>query len=77
MSNFTSEELIQYLYQETSPPKTASIRTAILTDWKTREQYESLKASHQILDEFSMSPRKESIEKILNYAGKPVTELTS
>ena len=42
MIKITPEELVRYLYQETSDKKTAAIRTALETDWNLRETYEKL-----------------------------------
>ena len=77
MHNFTTEDLIQFLYKETSPDVTAAIQTALISDWSLREQFDILKASHAELDTVKMlSPRKRTIENILNYAEKSVEELS-
>lgn len=65
---FTPEELIQYLYQETSPEKTAAIEEALQHDWSLREKLESLKSSVGQLDKIIESPRTETIVNILRYA---------
>jgi hypothetical protein len=71
---FTPEELIQYLYQETSPEKTAAIETALQEDWTLREKLEVLKASVKSLDRVVESPRPQVILNILNYARESATE---
>lgn len=68
MTNFTPEELIQYLYKESSPAQAAAIEEALLRDWTLREKFEVLKASHQRLDAIIQSPRTEVILNVLNYA---------
>lgn len=68
MLNYTTEDLILYLYGETSADETKSIEIAIQTDWSFREQYEALKASMQHLDTIVESPRHQSVSAILNYA---------
>jgi hypothetical protein len=65
---FTPEELIQYLYHETSHEKTIAIEAALREDWTLREKLEVLKASTQKLDTILESPREEVIMNILNYA---------
>ncbi|MET0244785.1 MAG: hypothetical protein ABW174_15010 [Flavitalea sp.] len=65
---FTPEELIQYLYKETSHEKTVAIENALREDWTLREKLEVLKASHRKLDTILESPRAEVIMNILNYA---------
>lgn len=65
---FTPEELIQYLYQETSPEKTAAIEEALRNDFALREKVDSLKANMEQLDKIIESPRTETILNILRYA---------
>jgi hypothetical protein len=71
---FTPEELIQYLYQETSPEKTAAIEAALQEDWTLREKLEVLKASVKSLDRVVESPRPQVILNILNYARESAIE---
>lgn len=71
MYNFSPEELIQYLYKETSPTTTAAIEQALQTDWTLREKLAVLKTSMERLNSLSESPRTEIVLSILKYAGKP------
>lgn len=73
-SLFTPEELLQYLYKETSPEKTAAIETALRNDWTLREKLEVLSASQQSLDKALESPRTEVVLKVLNYARETVAD---
>ena len=66
--HFTPEELIQYLYKETSPETSAAIEAALQEDWTLREKLEVLQASTETLDKMLESPRTEVILKIMNYA---------
>ncbi len=77
MHSITQEDLLQYLYSETSIDKTAAIKAALETDWNLREQYEVLTSAHQSLEKVTLSPRKKAIDFILNYAGKQTKELTT
>ena len=77
MHSFTQDDLLQYLYQETSKDKTEAIKMALFTDWNLREKFELLKLTHQQLETIKLSPRKQSIDRILRYAEKGVEELTS
>lgn len=70
MTNFTPEDLIQYLYKETSPEQTASIETALQQDWTLREKLQVIKASMQRLDKIVVSPRTEVVLNILKRAKK-------
>ncbi|MEO6731906.1 MAG: hypothetical protein ABIN01_11875 [Ferruginibacter sp.] len=71
---FTPEELIQYLYKETSPARTAQIEETLQNDWSLREKLEVLQNSMQILDRPLESPRTEAVINVLNYARETVTE---
>ena len=76
MQKFTQEELIQYLYNETSPIKTAEIKAALEIDWSLREKFEVLNSAQKRLEALKMSPSQQTIDNILNYAEKAVAELT-
>jgi anti-sigma factor RsiW len=68
MPNFTTEDLIQFMYQETSKEQSSAIEKAIETDWALREKFEALKESKQRLNEMLESPRQQSVLAILEYA---------
>ena len=73
-SLFTPEELIQYLYKETSPAKTAAIEDALQHDWTLREKLEVLRNTTHTLDQPLESPRIQSVMNILNYAREAAGE---
>ena len=73
-SLFTPEELIQYLYKETSPARTAQIEEVLQHDWTLREKLEVLKNTVQALDRPLESPRTEAVMNVLNYARESVSE---
>ena len=68
MTNFTPEDLLMYLYNETTPEQSAFIDEALKNDWALREKLNVLRASMQRLDRVTESPRTEVVLKILNYA---------
>ncbi len=68
MPNFTTEDLIQFIYQETSKEQSMAIEKAIQTDWTLREKFEALKDSQQRLNDILESPRPQSVLAILEYA---------
>ena len=45
MAKFTPEDLVQYLYKETSVQKSAAIEAALDSDWKLREVYDQMRES--------------------------------
>ena len=65
---FTPEDLLRYLYKETSPAMNAAIEAALEEDWTLREKLEVLKASAHNLDAIMESPRPEVILNIMQYA---------
>ena len=65
---FTPEDLLRYLYKETSPAMNAAIEAALEEDWTLREKLEVLKTSAQNLDRIVESPRTEVIMNIMQYA---------
>ena len=73
MYNYSPEELIQYLYKETSPTTTAAIEQALQTDWTLREKLAVLKTSMERLNSITEAPRTEIVLSILRYAEKPNT----
>ena len=70
MRQYTTEELIQYAYGETSAEQTQAIEKALETDWNLKEKLGALKGSMQQLDTVITSPREQSVMAILNYAKK-------
>ena len=77
MPQFTTEELIQYAYGETSAEKTRAIEKALETDWNLKEKLDALKGSMQQLDTVVTSPREQSVMAILNYAKKNISSRTT
>jgi hypothetical protein len=71
---FTPEELIQYLYKETSPARTAQIEEVLQHDWTLREKLEVLKNTLQVIDRPLESPRTEAVMNVLNYARESISE---
>jgi hypothetical protein len=71
---FTPEELLQYLYKETSPEKSAEIEAALREDWTLREKLEVLQSSTQGLNAALESPRMEVVLRVMNYARETVAD---
>ena len=77
MHNFTMEDLLQFLYKEASPERTAAITNALQSDWSLREKMNIMTAAHSELNTIKMlSPRKQTLENIFNYAEKSVAEFS-
>jgi hypothetical protein len=68
MTSFTPEDLLLYLYKETTPEQTAAIEKALAEDWTLREKFYVMKTSMQRLSKIKESPRTEVVLNVLNYA---------
>ena len=68
MTFFTPEDLLLYLYRETSPAQTAAIEAALVNDWTLQNKLDTLKISIGWLDTSLESPRSEALRRIFNYA---------
>jgi hypothetical protein len=68
MNNFTSEDMIRFLYNEMNAEETAQLMAAMEADWTLKEKFEVLKSSMSNLDSLHFSPRRKAIDAILQYA---------
>ena len=69
MLQYTTEDLLLYLYGEASVAQAEAIREALKEDWELREKIDVLKQSMDILDTMIESPRPQSVLAVLAYAG--------
>ena len=79
MTLFTPEDLLRYLYKESSPELTSAIQVALNDNWKLREQMEELQTSINQLDveKQVLAPRMEVVLRVLQYARDTAVETTS
>jgi hypothetical protein len=75
MTKFTPEELLLYLYKESSSQLTDAIQQALQADWTLREKFNVLKTATLSLDQIQQSPRTEAILNIMNYAREKSSEM--
>jgi hypothetical protein len=74
MTLFTPEDLLRYLYKESSPELTAAIEAALKQDWTLREKMQVLQSASDHLDKVTVAPRMEVILKVLQYARETAVE---
>lgn len=72
MQTFTTEEMVRYLYNEMSPQEELQFLNALESDWALREAFETLKMSKSQLDMPLLSPRKATVNAIMQYAEQSV-----
>ncbi|GAB1445862.1 hypothetical protein MASR2M41_15920 [Flammeovirgaceae bacterium] len=65
---FTQDDLIRYIYHETTEKETREIDSALICDSELQEQYKELVAMKAQLDVIRMEPSEGCINGILNYA---------
>lgn len=69
MDIYTPENMIRYLYKETSAEESAALQLALESDWALREKFEVLKRAIDGLNTIHQSPRPSVIQSLLRYAG--------
>ena len=69
MDIYTPENMIRFLYKETSAEETAAMQLALDTDWTLREKFEVLRRAIEGLNTIHQSPRPSVIQSLLRYAG--------
>jgi hypothetical protein len=74
MTLFTPEDLLRYLYKESSPELTVAIEAALREDWMLREKLEVLRSSADGLNTVTVAPRMEVILRVMNYARKTAVQ---
>lgn len=67
MNTIKTEDLIRFLYNETSTKENLLIESALAYDFNLKEEYNSLKASIDELNSFSLSPSEQSVNRILSH----------
>jgi hypothetical protein len=68
MHNFTPEDLLLYLYKESSPEQAAAIEETLKQDWTLREKLAVMKTAMERLNNLTVSPRTETVLNVLKYA---------
>ena len=74
MTLFTPEDLLRYLYKESSTELTVAIEAALKEDWMLREKLEVLRTSSDGLNTVTVAPRMEVVMRVMNYARKTAVQ---
>ena len=71
MAIITQDELLQYLYKETSAEKTAYIMQELSTDAALKERFDVIAAAKERLGKIKLlSPDNRSLERIYQHSEK-------
>ena len=71
MTNSTLEHLVLYMYNESNPSMKALIEKELEDNWTLREKLNVLKEAFDRLNKMKLqSPRRQSVDAILAYAGE-------
>ena len=68
MHNFSPEDLLLYLYNESTPQQATAIEEALKLDWTLREKLAVMKSAMERLRSLTVSPRTEAVLNVLKYA---------
>lgn len=68
IKTFTQDDLIRYIYQETTPEESIEIETALIFDEQLSEAYNSLNGTVESLKAVKLKPSEDTIDKILSYS---------
>ncbi len=71
---YTSEDLLRFIYKETSAKESIDMAAALEKDYRLKEEYNMLKESISILPKVTFSPSRNSLKRILNYSATTTLE---
>ncbi len=73
--SFTQNDLIKYIYKETSLTETLEIGAALEEDYDLMEQFKALMVGFIKLPKATFAPTKLSLQNILKYSSQNLVEL--
>ena len=68
IQTITQDNLLRYIYGETSQEEASFIEEALLSDWELQEIFQTLVESKNLLDSASYEPRNIAVRRILEYS---------
>jgi hypothetical protein len=69
---FTPDDLVRFIYKETSPEENLAIKKAILEDMELAKTYHGMLTAREELDCLSLEPSPSSLNLILEYSKNTV-----
>jgi len=71
---FTNNDLVRFIYKETSTIKTLAIREALTVDADLFEDYQALMSSYMELPKATFAPTRSALQHILKYSAQATVE---
>ena len=68
IKTITQDNLIRFIYRETSAEEASLIEEALRSDFELKELYEQLLESKAELDKVRLQPSQKVIDNIMNYS---------
>ena len=68
IKTFTQNDLMRYLYHETTEKEEREINRALLADNELRELYQSMSAMKREMDKAQLEPSSSTVLNILSYS---------
>jgi len=71
---FTNNDLVQFIYKETSAIKTLAIQEALALDTDLFENYQALMSGYMELPKATFAPTSSVLQNILKYSAQAAVE---
>lgn len=71
---FTTDQLIRFMYKETSASETFAIKQALNSSKELMEEFQNLQAAQQQLPKVKFSPKPSTLQNILRYSKSTAIE---
>ena len=68
IKTFTQDDLVRYIYQETTAEESIEIETALIFDETLSDSYNELSKTVGLLKQAQVKPSDSSIDRILSYS---------
>lgn len=65
---FTPDDLLRYLYEDTTTEEKLEIEKALQSDTNLQQQFEQLQEDMQLLDDLALEPSTGCVNHIMEYA---------
>ena len=71
---FTTDQLIRFLYEETSASETFAIKKALNSSKELMEEFKLLQSAQQQLPKIQFNPKRSTMQNILRYSKSTAIE---